>query len=375
MSAPLRRRLRAAPGAPASRGTPLRGGRPAPATSTGTRATSTATAPAASRRRPPPRRSPPAAPASATADGPGRCVPEAGPVPYVTGGSASHHPRHPPRARKERRGRRQDAIKNAAVDTGSEAVHAVLCGEPFARSVWLLMTTALAPPHAEAFPGLVGRPLRNSQLGETLLPKRLALPVFCSDPLSSVAYATEEILLILALAGLACFHLPGRRPAPSCSSWSSSSPPTGRPAGPTPRRRCLRRRQREPRPLGRPAAASALLVDYVLTVAVSVVSGVAAITSAFPALSAPRRSPVRRLRGAPDPDEPARRERIGRAFAVPTDGFLLGIYPMFAVAGPARCPARPSARTAHLPVTASTATRASRSSSWRCAPSPPAAPP
>jgi Transcriptional regulatory protein, C terminal len=39
---------------------------------------------------------------------------------------------------------------------------------------------------------LVGRPLRSERLGETLLPKKLALPVFCSDPLSSNAYATEE---------------------------------------------------------------------------------------------------------------------------------------------------------------------------------------
>ena len=46
----------------------------------------------------------------------------------------------------------------------------------------------------------LGRPMRSSQLSETLLPKKLAMPVFCSDPLSSVAYATEEILLILSLA-------------------------------------------------------------------------------------------------------------------------------------------------------------------------------
>ena len=39
---------------------------------------------------------------------------------------------------------------------------------------------------------LLGRKLRSSQLGETLLPKRIALPVFASDALSSVAYATEE---------------------------------------------------------------------------------------------------------------------------------------------------------------------------------------
>ena len=54
---------------------------------------------------------------------------------------------------------------------------------------------------------LVGSPLRTSQLSDTLLPKRLAMPVFCSDPLSSVAYATEEILLVLGLGGVALLHL------------------------------------------------------------------------------------------------------------------------------------------------------------------------
>src|SRR3954454_24347422 len=53
---------------------------------------------------------------------------------------------------------------------------------------------------------VVGRPMRSDRLGETLLPKRLALPVFCSDPLSSVAYATEQILLGLRLRGLALLH-------------------------------------------------------------------------------------------------------------------------------------------------------------------------
>ena len=50
---------------------------------------------------------------------------------------------------------------------------------------------------------LLGEPLRSDRLHETLLPKRLAMPVFCSDPLSSVAYATEQILLVLGLGGLA----------------------------------------------------------------------------------------------------------------------------------------------------------------------------
>src|SRR4051794_25477153 len=54
---------------------------------------------------------------------------------------------------------------------------------------------------------LLGPPLRTDRLGDTLLPKRLALPVFCSDPLSSVAYATEQIVLVLGLGGLALLHL------------------------------------------------------------------------------------------------------------------------------------------------------------------------
>src|SRR5204863_7877417 len=54
---------------------------------------------------------------------------------------------------------------------------------------------------------LFGEPLRSDRLGDTLLPKRLALPVFCSDPLSSVAYATEQIVLVLGLGGLALLHL------------------------------------------------------------------------------------------------------------------------------------------------------------------------
>ena len=52
---------------------------------------------------------------------------------------------------------------------------------------------------------LVGRALSSEQLGETLLPKRIALPVFASDALSSNAYATQEILLTLAIGGAAFY--------------------------------------------------------------------------------------------------------------------------------------------------------------------------
>ena len=76
-------------------------------------------------------------------------------------------------ARQENQHRRQDRVK--AIGSANEA-----------ELDWLRasLTKRL----------LVGRPLRSARLGETLLPKRLALPVFCSNPLSSNAYATEEIL-------------------------------------------------------------------------------------------------------------------------------------------------------------------------------------
>ena len=52
---------------------------------------------------------------------------------------------------------------------------------------------------------LLGRPFRSDRLQHTLLPKRVALPVFASDALSSVAYAPDEILLTLSIAGAAAF--------------------------------------------------------------------------------------------------------------------------------------------------------------------------
>ncbi|PKW16978.1 hypothetical protein [Saccharopolyspora spinosa] len=63
------------------------------------------------------------------------------------------------------------------------------------------------PPSEVLKRSLVGRPVRSDRLGETLLPKRLALPISASDPLSSVSYVTQEILLVLSLGGLVCLHL------------------------------------------------------------------------------------------------------------------------------------------------------------------------
>src|SRR5437764_15274177 len=50
---------------------------------------------------------------------------------------------------------------------------------------------------------ILGRPLASEEAHHQLLPKILALPVFASDALSSVAYATEEIMRVLILAGVA----------------------------------------------------------------------------------------------------------------------------------------------------------------------------
>ena len=144
------------------------------------------------------------------------------------------------------------------------------------------MTTLTSAPKRV----LLGRPLRNENLHDELLPKRIALPVFCSDPLSSNAYATEEILLVLSIGGLAMLHLAPWVAAAvvvllvvvvasyrqTCHAY-----PNGGGAYAVSRANLGRR----------PAlvAATALLVDYVLTVAVSVAAGVANIVSAFPSLA------------------------------------------------------------------------------------------
>ena len=63
---------------------------------------------------------------------------------------------------------------------------------------------------------VVGRPMASGQMEETLLPKWLALPIFASDPLSSVAYATEAALVVLVAASAT--------PRTSCSRSRSRSP-------------------------------------------------------------------------------------------------------------------------------------------------------
>nr|WP_194917701.1 amino acid permease [Catenulispora rubra] len=133
---------------------------------------------------------------------------------------------------------------------------------------------------------MVGRPMHSEMLGETLLPKKIALPVFASDALSSVAYATEEILLVLSAGGLALLHFTWwiaaavgllmlvvvasyRQNVHAYPSGGGDYEVATTNLGPK---------------VGL-TVASALMVDYILTVAVSVSSGVANLASAFPALN------------------------------------------------------------------------------------------
>ncbi|MBF9071480.1 APC family permease [Streptacidiphilus fuscans] len=174
---------------------------------------------------------------------------------------------------------------------------------------------------------LIGRALQSDKLGETLLPKRIALPVFASDALSSVAYAPEQIFLTLSVAGIATLHFSWWIGAvvalvmlvvvasyrqnvhayPSGGGdYEVATVNLGGNAGLT--------------------VASALLVDYVLTVAVSTTSGVANIVSAVPWLHGHEVliSVVlvlvlmgMNLRGV---------RESGTAFAIPTYGFMGGIF-------------------------------------------------
>ncbi|WP_270887551.1 APC family permease [Pedococcus sp. 5OH_020] len=193
--------------------------------------------------------------------------------------------------------------------------------------------------------------MASHRLGETLLPKKLALPVFCSDPISSVAYATEQIVLVLGTAGAAAF-LGLAAPisvavalllAVVVASYRQTcyAYPNGGGAYVVSKEN-----------LGQSAsltAAAALLVDYVMTVAVSVVSGVVAIISALPSL-APYAVELSvgfvallaliNLRGV---------KESGTAFAFPTYAFV-GLTLLLLATGAYRAvnSAIPEASSAHL---------------------------
>lgn len=131
-----------------------------------------------------------------------------------------------------------------------------------------------------------GRALRSDRLGETLLPKRIALPVFASDALSSNAYASQEILIVLALGGfslysfgpwvaacviilyfvvIASYRQNVRAYPGGGGDYTVVSENLG--------------------PRWGVFTASALLVDYTLTVAVSISAAVANLASVFPVIN------------------------------------------------------------------------------------------
>ncbi|MEV3875300.1 APC family permease [Streptomyces sp. NPDC049906] len=178
---------------------------------------------------------------------------------------------------------------------------------------------------------LIGRALRSDRLGETLLPKRIALPVFASDPLSSVAYAPGEVLLVLSVAGVSAYHFSpwialavvvlmftvvasyrqNVHAYPSGGGdYEVANTNLGPKAGLT--------------------VASALLVDYVLTVAVSISSGVENLGSAVPFVVENKVAvavgmivllTLMNLRGV---------RESGKLFAIPTYVFVTGVFAMIA---------------------------------------------
>lgn len=146
-----------------------------------------------------------------------------------------------------------------------------------------LVTTEVRSPKR----WLIGEPLPTEKLEGQLLPKRLALPIFASDPLSSVAYAPQELLLILTLGGLAML---------SFAPWVAAAVVLLLVVVVASYRQLVKAYpsgggdyEVAKKNLGEKASlvvASALLVDYILTVTVSVASGVDNIISAFPMLAA-----------------------------------------------------------------------------------------
>ena len=133
---------------------------------------------------------------------------------------------------------------------------------------------------------LVGRRLASYRLEHTLLPKILALPVFSSDALSSVAYATEEILAVLLIVSTssARFVMPIAIAIATLMVIVVSSYRQTVRAYPNGGGAYIVSKDNIGTLPGLIAAA-ALLTDYVLTVSVSVVAGVFAIVSAVPSLN------------------------------------------------------------------------------------------
>ncbi|MGH2677754.1 MAG: APC family permease [Actinomycetota bacterium] len=174
---------------------------------------------------------------------------------------------------------------------------------------------------------LVGRQMESARLEHTLLPKVLALPVFSSDALSSVAYATEQMMIALAVAGAAAFSmmLPIAVAVAIVLAIVVTSYRQTVKAYPRGGGSYIVARENLGTIPGLVAAA-AILQDYVLTVAVSITAGTVAIISAAPGL-AEHRLPialglmtiiaVANLRGV---------REAGTLFALPTYGFVVCVY-------------------------------------------------
>src|SRR5437867_6928246 len=179
---------------------------------------------------------------------------------------------------------------------------------------------------------LVGPPMPLAQARHERLSKRVALAVFSSDALSSVAYATEEILLILVLAGTAAAHLdiPIALAITGLLAIVTISYQQTIHAYPSGGGSYIVARANLGTVPGLVAAA-ALLVDYVLTVSVSVAAGVAAVTSALPELATHKVAiGVVCVAGIAATNIRGVRES-GRIFAVPTYFFIASFSVMLAV--------------------------------------------
>ena len=184
---------------------------------------------------------------------------------------------------------------------------------------------------------LVGRAKPSDQLEHTLLSKLIALPVFSSDPLSSNAYATEEILLVLLAASTASISLVmpiAIAIAVLLAIVITSYRQTVR-AYPSGGGAYIVSKENLGTFPGLVAAA-ALMTDYVLTVSVSVSAGVLAISSAFPSMAEHAvvvslgfvaLLTVANLRGV---------KEAGTVFAVPTYAFVASVFVMIVV-GLVRC--------------------------------------
>jgi amino acid transporter len=178
---------------------------------------------------------------------------------------------------------------------------------------------------------LLGRPFRSDRLQHTLLPKRIALPVFASDALSSVAYAPDEILLTLSIAGAGAFIY---------SPWITLAVAVVMATVVASYRQNVHAYPSgggdyevatvNLGPRFGVAVASALLVDYILTVAVSISAGVANLGSVVPfvaehkigiAVVAIAVLTALNLRGL---------RESGTAFAIPTYLFIVVILGMIA---------------------------------------------